>query len=105
MKRGEIWWAELEAPAGLRPVLLLSRNEAYDIRGLITIAPVTTRIRGIRSEVPLGPEDGLPKPCVANLDVIQTIDKTRLRECLTVLTPQKIKAVETALHFSLGLLT
>ena len=105
MKRGEIWWAELDAPAGQRPVLLLSRNEAYEVRDLVTIAPVTSRIRNIRSEVPLGPEDGLPKPCVANLDVIQTIAKTRLRERLTILTPQKIRAVETALHFSLGLIS
>jgi mRNA interferase MazF len=102
MKRGEIWWADLDAPAGQRPVLLLSRNEAYGVRELVTVAPVTTKIRNIRSEVPLGPEDGLPKACVANLDVIQTIDKNRLRERLTALTPQKIKAVEAALHFSLG---
>ena len=105
MKRGEIWWAELEAPAGQRPVLLLSRNEAYSVRDLVIIAPVTSRIRNIRSEVPLGPEDGLGKPCVVNLDVIQTIAKTRLRERLTILTPQKIRAVETALHFSLGLIS
>jgi mRNA interferase MazF len=102
MKRGEIWWAELEAPAGQRPVLLLSRNEAYSVRDLVIIAPVTSKIRNIRSEVLLGPEDGLAKPCVANLDVIQTISKTRLRDRLTVLNSQKIKAVETALHFSLG---
>ena len=102
MKRGEIWWAELDVPAGQRPVLLLSRNEAYSVRELVTIAPVTTRIRGIRSEVSLGPEDGLPKPCVVNLDVIQTIAKTRLQERLTVLNTQKLKAVEAALHFSLG---
>ena len=99
------WWADLGAPAGKRPVLLLSRNEAYEVRELITIAPVTTRIRNIRSEVLLGPEDGLPKPCAANLDVIQTIAKTRLQERLTVLTPPKIRAVEAALHFSLGLQT
>lgn len=105
MKRGEIWWAELDAPAGLRPVLLLSRNEAYDFRDLITIAPLTTRIRHIRSEASLGTEDGLPKTCVTNLDVIQTIEKVRLKERLTTLSPNKIKAIEAALHFSLGLLS
>jgi len=61
MQRGEIWWAELEPPAGRRPVLLLSRDEAYSVRELITVAPVTTRMRRIPSEVPLGLEDGLPK--------------------------------------------
>ena len=54
MRRGEIWWAELTPPAGRRPVLLLSRNEAYAVRELVTVAPVTTRMRHIPSEVPLG---------------------------------------------------
>ena len=103
MKRGEIWWAELDPPAGRRPVLLLSRDEAYTIRELIIVAPVTTRIRHIPSEVPLGPEDGLPKPCVVNLDTITTIARASLRDKLTTLSPEKLKAVEVALHFALGL--
>jgi mRNA interferase MazF len=65
MRRGDIWWADLPAPAGRRPVILLSRHEAYAVRELVTIAPVTTRVRRVPSEVPLGAEDGLPKPCVA----------------------------------------
>ena len=52
MKRGEIWWAELELPAGRRPVVVLSRDEAYAVRSLIIVAPITTRIRHIPSEVP-----------------------------------------------------
>ncbi|MBI4289798.1 MAG: type II toxin-antitoxin system PemK/MazF family toxin [Chloroflexi bacterium] len=103
MKRGEIWWAELPAPAKRRPVLLVSRDEAYAFRSLVMVAPVTSRIRGIASEVPLGPEDGLAKLCVANLDTITTIPKASLRERLTVLTSQKVKAVENAFHFALGM--
>jgi mRNA interferase MazF len=103
MKRGEIWWAELTPPAGRRPVLLLSRNEAYAVRELVIVAPVTTRMRHIPSEVPLGPEDGLPRPCVVNLDTITTIAKRSLRERLVPLSPEKLKAVEAALHFALGL--
>jgi hypothetical protein len=53
-------WAELSPPAGRRPVLLLSRNEAYEVWQLVMVAPVTTRVRRIVSEVPLEPEDGLP---------------------------------------------
>ena len=79
MKRGEVWWAELPAPAGRRPVLLLSRDEAYTIRDFVTVAPVTTRVRHIPSEVSLGTGDGLPKACVVNLDTITTIGKSRLR--------------------------
>jgi len=103
MRRGEVWWAELAPPAGRRPVLLLSRNEAYAVRELVTVAPVTTRMRHIPSEVPLGPEDGLPMPCVANLDTVTTIAKRSLQERLVRLSPEKLKAVEAALHFALGL--
>jgi mRNA interferase MazF len=103
MKRGEIWWAELGPPAGRRPVLLLSRDEAYSVRELIIVAPVTTRIRHIASEVPLGLEDGLPKPCVINLDTITTIAKASVNDRLTILRTEKLKAVEIAIHFTLGM--
>ena len=103
MKRGEIWWAELPRPAGRRPVILLSRDEAYEVRRLVTVAPVTTRVRGIPVEVPLGPKDGLPRECVANLDTITTIPKDALRERLTVLSRSKMAAVDAALRFALGL--
>ena len=103
MKRGEIWWAELEPPVGRRPVLLLSRDEAYAVRKLVTVAPVTTKVRHIPSEVPLGLEDGLPKPCVVNLDSITTIAKVSLRDRLTALSAEKQKAVNIALHFALGM--
>jgi len=103
MKRGEIWWADLEPPEGRRPVLLLSRDEAYSIRELVIVASVTTRVRHIPSEVPLGVEDGLPKPCVINLDTITTIAKTSLQEKLTTLSTKKLEAAEIALCFALGL--
>lgn len=103
MRRGEIWWADLPPPTGRRPVVLLSRNEAYAVRALVTVAPVTTRIRHIPAEVPLGTEDGLPRPCVVNLDTILTIAKASLREYVASLTPEKLRAVEAAIHFTLGL--
>lgn len=103
MKRGDVWWADLGPPAGRRPVLLLSRDEAYAVRALVIVAPVTTRVRGIPSEVPLGTEDNLPRACAANLDTITTIAKESLRERLTSLSAGKIRAVDAALHFSLGL--
>jgi len=105
VKRGEIWWVELPLPTGRRPVLLLSRSEAYAVRELVTVAPVTTRIRRIPSEVNLGPEEDLPQRCVANLDTITTIAKASLRERLTTLSSDKLKEVEAAIHFALGLET
>ncbi len=103
MRRGEIWWAELEPPAGRRPVVLLSRNDAYIVRSLVIVAPVTTRIRHIPSEVQLGIDDGMQQECVANLDTITTIPKDCLQTRLTVLSAQKLKEVEAAIRFTLGL--
>jgi mRNA interferase MazF len=103
VRRGEVWWADLPPPAGRRPVLLLSREEAYGVRALITVAPVTTRVREIPAEVPLSRSDGLPKDCAVNLDTIVTIAKSSLRDRITTLRPDKLIAVEEAIHFSLGL--
>ncbi len=103
MRRGEIWWAELPAPAGRRPVLLLSRDEAYAVRSLVTVAPITTRIRNIPVEVELGPGDGLPKRCVANLDSIVTIPQARLRHRIGPISREKSQAVESSIRFALGM--
>ncbi len=103
MKRGEVWWADLPPPTGRRPVILLSRDEAYDVRALVIIAPVTTRIRSIPAEVPLGPEDGLPKPCVVNCDVLATVEKALLKERIAILSPSKLRLLDIAVRFALGL--
>ena len=84
-------------------MLLLSRDEAYLVRRLVTVAPLTTRIRDIPVEVPLGPDDGVPKKSVANLDILVTIPKTRLTRRITSLTTSKLRAVEEALRFALGM--
>lgn len=103
MRRGELWWARLPSPAGRRPVVLLSRNEAYAVRQLVTVAPIITRSRHIPTEVPLGADEGLPKICVANLDTITTIPKQTLTKPISTLSPEKLRAVEHALKFALGL--
>ncbi len=105
MRRGDVWWATLPSPFGRRPVVLLSRDDAYLVRDLIIVAPVTTRIRGITAEVPLGPADGLPRASVANLDAIYTISKSQIQERITNLHPDKLEAIDSAIHFALGLET
>ncbi len=84
-------------------MVLLSRDEAYAVRALVTIAPLTTRIRSIPAEVPLGPQEGLPRECVANLDSITTIAKAMLRRRVTALRPAKLVELDAAIHFALGL--
>jgi mRNA interferase MazF len=103
MRRGEVWWAEMEGPAGNRPVVLLSRDEAYTIRSLVIIAPVTTRIRNISSEVLLSAADGMTRDCVINSDTITTIAKEDLKSRITMLSPGKLQELDAAVHYALGL--
>ena len=103
MKRGEVWWASLPAPLGKRPVVLLSRDEAYAVRNAVTVAEVTRTIRGIPVEVPLGPEDGLPARCVANLDTIMTIRKELLTKRIALLRNEKMAEIQKAVKFALDL--
>ena len=103
MRKGEVWWAQLPSPVGRRPVVLLSRDEAYAVRNAVTVAEVTSTIRGIPVEVTLGPEDGLPKKCVVNLDTIVTIRKDLLTERIGILRDEKIAQINFAIKFALSL--
>ena len=103
MRRCEVWWADLPPPTGRRPVVLLSRDEAYSVRAQVTVAPVTTNRRRIPVEVDLGPENGLPKLCVVNLDSIVTIQKSHLAQCIALLSPEKVRQVDAAIRFALGM--
>ncbi len=94
---------QLPAPIGRRPVVLLSRDSAYPVRSAVTVAPVTRTIRDIPVEVPLDTSDGLPSPCVANLDDIATIPKALIRQRIAVLSAEKMLEVEAAIRFALDL--
>lgn len=103
MKRGEVWWASLPSPAGRRPVLLLSRDRAYQVRNAATVAFLSTTVRGIPTEVPLSERDGVPKACAVNLDVINTIPLSLLSSRICVLSPAKLSQVDAAIRFALDL--
>jgi len=103
MRRGEIWWASIPAPAGRRPVILVSRDAAYAVRSSVTVVEVSTIVRGIPSEVALSRRDGLPKRCVANADNIVTIPKQWLTSQIASLRRAKLEALDAALAFSLDL--
>ncbi len=103
MKKGEVWWANLPAPMGRRPVLLLSRNTAYRVRSAVTVAEITQTRRGIPVEVQLAKDDGLPKECVVNLDTLLTIPKALLMRQLCALSAEKMAAVHAAIKFALDL--
>jgi len=103
MKRGEVWWAYLSEPYGKRPVVLLSRNESYRVRNHVIAVVVTRTIRNIPVEVTLSKEDGMPKDCVVNLDSIVTLHKDLLTERIASLGQEKLRAINKAAIFSLGL--
>lgn len=103
MKRGEVWWVEFPEPTGRRPAVLVSRNQAYRVRSAVTVVPLTRTVRNIPTEVPLGPEEGIPRKSVANADDLATVGKTRLREYLATLSAAKLAALERAITFALAL--
>ena len=67
------------------------------------MTPLTSRRRGLRTEVTLGPETGLPRMSVVNLDVIITERKRTLRERIGILLPDQIGDVDEAIRFALGM--
>ena len=102
MKQLEIWWAELPKPAGRRPVLLLSRDDAYSYLNKFVAAEITTTIRNIPVEIPLGQRDGLSKPCVANCDNLRTLARTSLVERISKLPARRSSEVKRAIGYAFG---
>lgn len=100
MKQYEIWWADLPKPVGRRPVLLLTRTSAYGYLNKAIVAEITTTIRGIPQEVPLGVLEGLGLS-VANLDNIHVVAKKLLEERAGVLSLARQREVKRALGYAL----
>lgn len=103
MQRGEVWLSDQPPPAGRRPVLLVGRDSSYQQRELVLVAMITTRPRGVRAEVHIGPAEGLSHPSVANLDTISSMPRARLLHRLGSLAPTRIEEVNTALRWALDL--
>jgi mRNA interferase MazF len=103
MKQGDVYWFTFKEPDKRRPVLILTRTSAIGFLTGITVAPITTIIRAIPSEVVLTVADGLFEECAVNLDNVQTIAKAKLGGFITHLRPEKLGAVREALRFALGL--
>jgi len=102
MNRGEVRWYKFQNPDKKRPIVILTRNSALDFLGEITVAPVTSTIRDIPSEVLLGREDGMSRECAVNLDHIQTVSKGRVGSLITTLRASKMQEIRTSLLFALG---
>ena len=103
MKQGDIRWYTFKAPDKKRPVLILTRSDVIDYLGEVTVAPITTTIRDIPSEVVLGIEEGMPRDCAINFDHIQTVQKGKLGGLITRLPQDKMRFVKQAVIFAFGL--
>ncbi len=105
MKQGDICWYTFQKPNKRRPVLILTRDSAIAVLNAVSVAPLTSTIRGIPTEVVLTEDDGLPETCAANFDNIQTIPQSNLSAPIAQLSGLRMKAVAQAIGFALGLST
>jgi mRNA interferase MazF len=102
--RNDIVWADLGAPAGRGPVCVLTRDAAISVLTAVTCAPITRTKRGIRSEVEIGSEEGLPEPCVISCDNIITIPVSELdRQPVGRLDEAKRAELDRALRYALDI--
>jgi mRNA interferase MazF len=103
MKRGEIRWYKFKAPDKKRPVLILTRDSVLEYLGEVTVAPITTTVRDIPSEVFLSKQDGMQRDCAINFDHIQTVSKGEVGSLITALPADKLQKVSEAIQFALNL--
>jgi mRNA interferase MazF len=101
VNRGEIWFAAVGRKR--RPVLVLTRTEVIDVRALVTVAEVTTSVRGIAAEVAFDHEDvGLDRPSVINCDGLHTITKASLTAYAGSLSEATMERICSAVSYALG---
>ena len=102
IRRGEVRWYRFARPDKRRPIVVLTRDAAIGFLDELTVAPVTTTIREIPSEVHLGGEDGMPRSCAVNLDHVQTVPKAKVEGRITAVTGDKMEELCRAMMFALG---
>ncbi|MGA9112554.1 MAG: type II toxin-antitoxin system PemK/MazF family toxin [Candidatus Dormiibacterota bacterium] len=98
-RRGEVWLASLDK---IRPVVVLTRDPLGGLLNAVIGAPVTSRIRGLSTEVPVGPQDGIRIESVANLDTVQLVARSRLVRRVGRARPSTMRAICRALSIAVG---
>jgi mRNA interferase MazF len=102
MNRGDVCWYTFNAPDKKRPVLVLTRESAISVLNSVTVAPITSTIRSIPTELLLTEQDGVPHTCAANFDNLQTVLKSNIGDRITRLTSRRMKEAAAAVSFALG---
>jgi len=100
--RGDIRLYRFPAPDKQRPVLVLTRPSALGYLSRITVAPITSAIRDVPSEVVLGADDGMKQPCAVNLHNVVTVSRDALGRRVARLDAHRMREVCSALAFALG---
>jgi mRNA interferase MazF len=103
VRRGDVYWYPFASPDKRRPVLVLTGSRSLPHLSTATVAGLSTTVRFVASQVPLGPDDGLPKACAVNLHQIFTVSQTALGPFIVSLTDGIMARVDLALGFALGL--
>jgi len=103
MKRGDVRWYKFEKPGKSRPVVVLTRDSTIPHLGEVTVAPVTSSIRDIPSEVLLDKADGMPRECAVNCDHLQTVAKAKIGSLITSLSRTRMHEIRAAIAFALAL--
>lgn len=100
--RGDVRLVRFPRPDKQRPVVVLTRESAIGYLSAVTVAPITSTIRGVPSEVLLTEDDGMKRPCAVNLHNVVTVSKANLGRRVAVVNPGQLKEVCAALGFALG---
>ncbi|WP_419919435.1 type II toxin-antitoxin system PemK/MazF family toxin [Candidatus Poriferisocius sp.] len=101
MNRGEVWWAQVGRKR--RPTLVLTRSEVIDVRDLLTVAEITTTVRGLAVEVPLADQvPGLAAGSVINCDGLHTVRRSSLSDRAGVVSEQTLESVCRCVAYALG---
>ena len=103
MKHGEIRWYKFAQPDKQRPVLILTRDSVLEYLGEITVAPISSTVRDIPSEVFLSKADGMPRDCAVNCDHLQTVSKGEIGALITSLPPGRMADIGRAIRFALDI--
>jgi mRNA interferase MazF len=98
-RRADVWLAELDK---VRPVIVLTRDPMGGLLNAVIVAPVTSTVRGLATEVEVGPDDGILRPSVVNLDQAQLVAVSRLRRPVGRARPRTMAAICGALAVAVG---
>jgi mRNA interferase MazF len=102
VNRGEIWMYQFKAPNKRRPVLVLTRQQVIGLLHWVMVAPVTSSIHDVPSEVLVGVDEGLKRQSAISLDNVQSVERSRLTNFVGSLNAAKMQAVCRALAIAVG---